>query len=117
MRVGPSIHGHAGVVDVAAGHILFFAEHCHKEATLVVIVRVESHAPGQVEWVAKHSSAFLVVMVSVVLMEHGLTQGVRLTFFTLPLWDTWPGLVPESRMILALASVEHFPLQKARTVA
>ena len=110
MRIGPSIHGHAGIIDVATGYILFFAEHCHKEAALVVIVWVESHAPGQVERIAKHSPAFLVVVIGVILMEHGLTQGVRLTFFTLPIRYTWPGLVPESRMILALASVKHFPI-------
>ena len=92
-------------------------EDCHKEATLVIILRVEPHTPGQVEGITQMSPIFLIVPVSVVLVEHSLGKGMRLTFFTFPIGDRWPSLIPESRMVLAFATMEDFPFEQAGSVA
>lgn len=47
-----------------------------KEASLIVIVRVEPHAPGQIQWIAHKFAALLIVVVGVIFMEHSFAEGV-----------------------------------------
>ena len=85
-------------------------EYGAEKASLVVILRIESHALGKSEWVLQDISAFLVVVISVYIMEHSLAQSVGLAFFAFPFGHRWPCLVPEGRVVLALATMEDFPL-------
>ena len=52
--------------------IFMLLEDCDKEATLVVILGVKSHASFKVEWILKGHSSLHIVVVCVVLMKHGL---------------------------------------------
>ena len=81
-----------------------------EEASLIVVLWVESHALGKSEWIPHDTSPLLVVVISVVIVEHRLAEGVRLAFLALPLWHGWPCLVPEGWVVLALATMKDLPL-------
>ena len=81
-----------------------------EKASLIVVLRVKTHAFGKPERIPHHASTFLVVVISVVFVEHRLAEGVRLSFFAFPFWHRRPRLVPEGGMVFALAAMEDLPL-------
>ena len=81
-----------------------------EEASLIVVLRIKSHAFCKPEWIFHDTSPFLIIVISVVFVEHSLAEGVGLAFFAFPFWYGWPSLIPESRVVLALAAMEYFPL-------
>lgn len=76
VRVGLGVHRQCLVIENTTRYLTFLAEYSKEEASLVIIVRVKAHAALKVQGVFHDSLPFLVVIVSVVLVEHGLAKCV-----------------------------------------
>ena len=74
--VVPNIHRHGRVKDFATLNICVLFKDSDKEASLVVIVRVKPHAPGQIQWIAHKFAALLIVVIGVIFVEHSFAEGV-----------------------------------------
>ena len=104
--VVPRVHLVELVIDEALVVVYQLGEDGHEEAALVLVMRVDPHAPLEVQGVVLHvrGPIYLVVEVGVGVVEHGL-----LDVLLFPVRHILEALVPNRLMMLALAPVVDLP--------